>query len=71
MNEYEIYEAVTPIMNKYEGKSNSADALRKWTLSKIQEIIRILNGKPPRFNFDKETLQILIEDYFSPFLERQ
>lgn len=71
MNEYEIYDAVTPVMNKYEGKSNSPDALRKWTLSKIQEIIRILNGKPPRFNFDKETLQILIEDYFSPFLERQ
>jgi len=71
MNEYEIYETVTPIMNKYEGKSNSADALRKWTNSKIQEIILILNGNPPRFNFDKETLQILVEDHFSPFLEKQ
>jgi RNA polymerase sigma factor (sigma-70 family) len=71
MNEYEIYEIVTPIMNKYERKSNSADALRKWTHSKIQEIIRILNGDPPRFNFDKETLRILVEDHFVPFLNRR
>lgn len=71
MNENKIYEIVTPIMNKYEEKSNSPDALRKWTHSKVQAIIRILNGHPRRFNFDKETLQILVENHFSPFLHRQ
>jgi hypothetical protein len=71
MNEYKIYEIVTPVMNKYEGKSNSADALRKWTHSKIKEIIHILNGEPPRFKFDEETLQILVENQFSPFLGKQ
>lgn len=71
MKEYEIHEIVTPIMNKYEGKSNSADALRKWTHSRIQEIIRILNGDPPRSSFDKETLQILFENYLFPFLDKQ
>ena len=39
----------------------------KWidrSIRKIEEIIELMNGNPPRANYDKETLQILIEKYY-------
>jgi len=68
LEDRDIYRALAPVMNKLEGKRNSADALRKWTDSKIQEILRLLNGSPPHSRHSSETLKILVEDYFSPFL---
>lgn len=60
----EIYEIVTPIFNKYEGKKNSADALRKWVKTRIDEIIKSLNGIPKQANYDMETLKILVRKFF-------
>jgi RNA polymerase sigma factor (sigma-70 family) len=68
MSDLDIYRTVTPIMNKNEGKSNSVDALRKWTDSKVHEIIQVLNGNPKKANYGAETLKILVDDFFSPFL---
>ena len=68
MSDSEVYGIVSPIMNREENKANSVDALRKWTDSKIEEIIEILNGEPKRSAHTKETLKILVEDYYSPFL---
>jgi RNA polymerase sigma factor (sigma-70 family) len=68
MSDLEIYRTVTPIMNKNEEKSNSVDALRKWTDSKVREIIQVLNGNPKKANYTTETLRILVDDFFSPFL---
>ncbi len=68
MSDSEIYAILGPIMNREENKANSVDALRKWTDSKIEEIIDVLNGEPKRSSHTKETLKILVDDYFSPFL---
>ena len=68
MSDSEVYGILCPIMNREENKSNSVDALRKWTDSKIGEIIDVLNGEPKRSSHTKETLKILVDDYFSPFL---
>ena len=55
-------------MNKNEKKSNSIDAVRKWTDSKISEIIQLLNGNPKKMNYNEDTLKTLVDDFFSPFL---
>jgi len=68
MNDIDIYTIVTPIMNRNEKRSNSADAMRKWTDSKVHEIIDLLNGRPQKLNHTIETLKILVDDFFSPFL---
>lgn len=68
LSDTEIYDIVTPIMNRYEKKSNTPDALRKWTDSKVREIIEIMNGNPKHSNYNVETLRILVDDFFSPFL---
>lgn len=68
MNDLEIYKILTPIMNRLEGKTNSPDALRKWTNSKIHEILELLNGTPRRASHTSESLKTLVDDFFSPFL---
>jgi RNA polymerase sigma factor (sigma-70 family) len=60
----DIFTILTKIINAKENKNNSADATRKWLNAKIDEIIFIMNGTPKRANYDKETFQILIENYF-------
>ena len=47
-DDIEIYQLITPLMNENENKSNSVDAVRKWTDSKIHEIIQLLNGNPKK-----------------------
>jgi len=68
VNDLEIYKILTPIMNKLEGKTNSPDALRKWTDSKIHEILELLNGTSKKASHTSETLRTLVDDFFSPFL---
>lgn len=57
----ELYETLTKLMNKYEEKQKSPDALRKWLHVKMAEIIELLNGDPKTANYDKETLKILFQ----------
>jgi len=66
-----IYKLITPIVNDAETKSVSWDSLRKWMTSHIEEILVLLNGSPPTSTYDRETLRILVDDYFFPFLTRE
>ena len=68
MTDKDAYAFVTPIFNAAEKRNNTPDALRKWTASKILEILKLLNGSIAQAAFDEESLRILVEDYFSPFL---
>ncbi len=68
MTDGDVYRALTPYLNRWEGKKTTHDALRKWIDSKIGEIIVVLNGDPPTKSHNQDSLKILIEDYFSPFL---
>jgi len=61
----EVYELITPFLNECEKKDNTADAVRKWTKLKIDELIELMNGNPKRANYNKETIQILLEKYYS------
>ena len=61
----DVYQIVTPLLNKYEGKNNTVDAVRNWSEVRIREIIQILNGNKSESSYDKESLKILAEKYFS------
>jgi RNA polymerase sigma factor (sigma-70 family) len=56
-----IFSIFNDIVNRFEAKNNTPDALRKWIKLKINELIDILNGNPPLSKYDEETLQILFE----------
>lgn len=59
LGDKEIYAAVLPFFIDCEKKNRSADALRKWTDEKVNDIVALLNGQPPQRNYDRETFRIL------------
>ena len=61
----EVYQIFTPILNKYENKNNTEDAMRRWTEIRIFELLKVLNASPNRSNYTKESLKILMEKYSS------
>ena len=63
--EFELFKILTPYINRCDNQVNQADTLRRWTKRKLDEIIELMNGNPPRANYDKDTLQILIEKFYS------
>lgn len=63
--EFELFEILTPYINKCDRQTNKPDALRRWIKRKIEEIIVLMNGNPPRANYDNETLQILFEKFYT------
>ena len=69
-NNKEVYALLTPILNKIEGKTSSPDARRKWVDSKLAEIARLMRGKSSNIPYDKRLLKLLVEEYFSPFLDK-
>lgn len=70
-NEKETYALVTPFFNAVENKNNSSDALRKWTDSRVAELVDLMNDSIPNAKFDEESIRILAEDHFSPFLLKE
>ncbi len=70
-SDWEVFQLATGFFNLAAEKENAQDALRKWTIEKVNEIIELLNGDPPMRTFDKDSLQILLHEYFSPFLNEE
>ena len=64
LTDHEIFVILTKLINIKENKDNSPDAIRKWIKAKIDEILYLMNGKPIRANYDKESLRFLVENYF-------
>jgi hypothetical protein len=69
LTEWEISELITPVLNKADGRDNTPEAILRWVRVRIGNILTLLNGSPPTGAFDQETLKILVEDFFSPFLD--
>lgn len=60
-----VYEVAVLLYNKLENKSNSADSLRKWVNTIVDNMISILNGEPPVYQHTRETIRILLQMYYS------
>ncbi len=63
-----VFELLRPMSNKAEMNTSSADSIRRWTDERILTILGLLNGSPPASAHTRETLGILLEDFFTPFL---
>ncbi len=69
ISDSELYEHLTLILNSYENKNNSVDAVRIWVKEKINELIELMNGDHPVSLYTKETLGVLMEKYFEKIKE--
>ena len=65
LKDKDVYAMIFPLFATGEGKVSHPDTLRKWFNYKSSEIIRLLNGNPPRAAYCFDTLQILVERYFT------
>lgn len=55
------YVILSRVLNELECHDRTPEAVRKWFTSRVVEIIRLMNGQPPRSNYSLDTLLILIE----------
>jgi len=63
----ELYERCQFLFNRNEHKSSSADSIRKWMDTRINDILYQMNkrgGEKGSVNYTKETLSVLIYKYF-------
>lgn len=57
----EKMEVLSTVFSRIEKKRRSPDALRKWSSSRLEEIVVLMNGKPPKSAYTIEILYVLIE----------
>jgi len=57
----EKMEALTELFNQLERKARTSDALRKWISSRLDELVILMNGKPPVSAYTIDILFILME----------
>ena len=64
LTDNELFREATLLLQTNDQKKIKPNSLIKWTKIKINHIILMMNGMPPKSNYTEETLQILIEKYF-------
>jgi RNA polymerase sigma factor (sigma-70 family) len=57
----EKMDALTELFNQLERKARTSDALRKWISSRLDELVILMNGKPPVSAYTIDILFILME----------
>lgn len=65
LSDKEAFAILVQLFNKLEGKSNDADSLRKWVHQLLDRTITLLNSETSPSNYDKESLKILLQYYFT------
>ena len=65
----EIYEQLITLINELEGLHKSADSVRKFLNSKLDEIIRVMNIPPINAAMSRDTAKQLLETYYLGFLD--
>lgn len=59
----EIFSVLSGMFSKYEKSKTDLNSLRRWTVRTIDEVIRQLNGDPPEYAHDDDSLKDLIDEY--------
>ena len=65
LSDKEVYGIAIQLFNKLENKSNDWDSLRRWTQQQLDRLIGLLNNEWSATNYDRESLKILLQRYFS------
>ncbi|REL38391.1 hypothetical protein DYD21_00075 [Rhodohalobacter sp. SW132] len=70
LTDQNLFAGISPGINRLDQKENSPDALRKWIASKLEELAAALNAPPSGAAFDKESVKLLAEQYFTKLQTR-
>ena len=65
LSDKEVFSIIVQLFNKIENKQTDGDSLRKWVQQMMDKIIQLLNGGPGSSNFDRESLKVLIQLYYT------
>jgi len=65
ITDHDLFEMITPWFNRFENRNNTPDALRKWLDYQLNELAVSLNAPPYNAEFDKKTVKLLAEFYFT------
>lgn len=65
LKDKDVYRLIMPLFSRGENQISHPDTIRKWFNYKTMDIIRLMNGSPPRASYAYDTLQILVEKYFA------
>lgn len=57
----EKFAAISRALLQLDERDRTPDAIRKWFTSRLEEILELMNGHPPRSSYTLEILLILIE----------
>jgi hypothetical protein len=57
----EKMDVLSEVFNQMERKPRTPDALRKWSTSRLDELVDLMNGNPPTCAYTADILFILIE----------
>ncbi|MCG8697003.1 MAG: hypothetical protein MI922_03030, partial [Bacteroidales bacterium] len=60
----DIYQQLASLFSRVESKKVNSESVRKWISSRIDEMIRLMNGAANESNYTKETFQYFVEYYF-------
>jgi len=61
MQKKDKMEVLSEVFTHLERKPRTADAIRKWSSSRLEELVDLMNGRPPRSAYTVDILYILIE----------
>lgn len=65
LSDKEVYTIAIQLFNTLENKTNDWDSLRRWTQQQLDRLIALLNNEWSATNYDRESLKILLQRYFS------
>ena len=60
-----VYQKVIALFNKLENKNSDPDSLRKWLNMQLDKMIQLLNGNPPSSAYDRNSLRLLLNLFYS------
>lgn len=66
-----VFKRIVPLFNKYEGKKNRADSLRKWISVKVDEIKNHMNNTHINSPYTRSNISDLFILYFKWYSERE
>ncbi|MBI2428568.1 MAG: sigma-70 family RNA polymerase sigma factor [Ignavibacteriales bacterium] len=71
MTMHEVFTAFAPVWHTVERNSTSARSIERWANENINTIVTLMNGNPPRRSHSKETLQVLLGEEYSRFINKE
>lgn len=67
----EVFDAFAVVWNSFKQKKSTGDGIHRWTARRMQDIIKLMNGNPPRRSHSFESLQALLSEEYIQLTENK